>query len=172
MWPLVLKEVELTIVWKWLVFSEHWLRRVLCCKFEVYTIQHAYAYAWRSDQEKVAKRSDIWNSNSVLVLNYRSGLGTLLKNVIYISKGLPGLPLLSFLRSGFCIIVEWSEPCFGYLMTRPQARLDWSNFTPSVRFSGKTYSTWEEGGWGREKERHTAEHMVYKMCSGNEREKP
>lgn len=43
---------------------------------------------------------------TVLVLNHRFGLGTLLKNVIYASKVLPGLLHLLLLRSGFGIIVE------------------------------------------------------------------
>lgn len=66
-------------------------------------IQHPYA--WCSDRKEAAKRSNIWHSNSVLVLNYRSGFGTLLKNVIYISKVLPGLLHLLFL-SVFCITVR------------------------------------------------------------------
>lgn len=162
MWPPVLKEVELTII------CIPWTLAWESCAPQPWPqdlfILYSIAYAWCPDPEEVAKKSDIWNGNSVSVLNCRSGLSALLKNAIYISKVLPGLLHLLFLTSGSCIIVGWSEPCFGHLMTRPEARFNWSNFTPSVRFSRRLQQR-KGRGLRKEKGRNTVEHVVYKCAA-------
>lgn len=158
-WPLVMKELEPTIIWKLPVFPEHWLRKVVCPKLEVDTTQDAYT--WCLDQEKVGKRGDIWNNNFVYVLNYESGLGTLLKNV----------------TSASIVFKKWVlyygrvvRALLGVFKDQTVVKIRMKRFHPTT-FSRQAYNTWEEGGWGKEKERNTVEHVVYIMCSSNEREK-